>query len=256
MSYYPDKWHVVYFLQDALQALGVQVEFAKDERTLGCWGLVFPEYGNRVMVWLVDNRLPGERQHEDPSALELLNRGAIVAHAQLPDQQRIGGYWLPIGISPGFVSNTSKPKTCDVAMVAYVRDGSRASILADIGAVFTLNLSQGVFGDTAVDAYHTARCAINIPTQYGQPYAYDTANIRFFEVLATGTPLVTAHEDYLAELGFIDRVHYVGYRGAGGVISAIQYAIEHPEIGLNALELAPKHTYEMRAKQVIKWLSA
>ena len=55
---YPDKWHPVYFLVDALAAIGIRADFARDERTLNCWGMVFPDFDDRVMIWLIDNRIP------------------------------------------------------------------------------------------------------------------------------------------------------------------------------------------------------
>jgi len=257
MSFYPDRHHPCFFLVDALNAIGIRADFAKDERTLGCWGMVFPDFGNRVMVWLIDNRWSHEAAHEDPAARELLNRGAIVAHAQRRDMERVGGMYLPLAASPGF-EPLHMAKTADCAMVGYVRDESRARLLADIAAKFTLNLAQGVFGKQATETYCSAFCGVNIPTRYGDPAAYDIP-MRVFEIAVCGVPLVTNNLPELEELGFINRQTCVTYdttMGSLHIAGAVSYALEHSAIGQAGLQLIrDRHTYTHRARQVEQWLS-
>jgi spore maturation protein CgeB len=101
---------------------------------------------------------------------------------------------------------------------------------------------------------------LNIPTNYGAPDAYDSANMRLFEILATGTPLVTPHEPYLAELGIADRVPEVmTFTNIDYLIEGIELRLKHDDAlaksGLNNAKLArERHTYEHRARQVIEWL--
>lgn len=256
MSHYPDRWHVCYFLSDAMNAIGMRNEVIRDERTLNCWGFIFPDHNNRLMVWLIDNRLPGEQVHEDPAAIELLERGVIVAHAQQPDQKRVGGVWLPIAASPGFDGWWLGKKEYDAAIVAYIRDARRASVLADVGARFDLKLSQGVFGRDAMMVYAKARCGLNVPSQYGEPFAYDSANMRLFEIAACVIPPVTSHEEYLIDLDFIDGVTCVTYGAHRSVNDAVQIAIDNPQIGNAAKDLITlEHNYTRRAYQVKQWLS-
>jgi hypothetical protein len=250
---YPDRWHPVFMLIDALKELGVAVEFAKDERTHGCWGMVFPEYGNRVMVWLIDNRLPHEAAKEDVAAIELLKSGAIVAHAQKPDMNRVGGAWLPLAVSPGY-RNLDGFKTHDVAFVGFVRDAGRAKALAEIGAKFRLNFKHGVFGDEAVEAYCTAKCGVNIPSHFGTGLDYDL-NMRCFEIPACGVPLVAPENFYLAYQGFNDMQTCVTFGKNRSLIEAIQIAMDNPQIGAAGQALVERaHTYIDRAKTVKEWL--
>lgn len=256
MSHYPDRHHPVFFLIDALAAIGVRADFAKDERTLGCWGMVFPDVGNRVLVWLIDNRWAHEAVKEDPAAKALLAMGALVCHAQKTDMERVGGHWLPLAASPGF-EPVKVAKTADCAMVGYVRDEGRARLLADLGKKFTLNLAQGVFGKQAVETYCGAHVGINIPTRYGDPAAYDSWNMRAPEIMACGIPLVTEYQPYLSELGLMDLDTYVSYGKGRTIIEAVQLALTHPEIGAEGLKLIQEeHTYRHRAEQVKQWLSA
>lgn len=251
MSHYPDRHHPCFFLVDSLNAIGVNTEFAKDERTLGCWGMVFPEYDNRVMIWLIDNRLPHEMAKEDPAAKELLKRGALVCHAQKTDKQRVGGHWLPLAASPGF-HPIDTPKTSDACFVGFVRDSGRARLLSDVRAKFSLSVNQGLFGRQATEAYCAAQVGLNVPSHYDTLYCTDV-NMRVFEIAACGVPLVTNHLPELKELGFIDSETCVEYKNH--ICEAVLYAIDHPSIGKRGLELINgRHTYTHRALQVVEWL--
>jgi hypothetical protein len=252
---YPERHHPVFMLMDALQASGVTVEFAKDERTRGCWGMIFPDLNNRVAVWLIDNRWSHEAEKEDPAALELLASGALVMHAQRRDMERIGGVYLPLAASPGY-RNLDGFKTHDAAFVGYVRDINRVNLLADVGAKFRLNFKQGIFGYDAIETYCVSKCGINVPTRYGHPQAYDIP-MRVFEIAATGSPLVTNDLPELPELGFLDGVTCVTYGKTRSITDAVKIALDAPKIGMAALALVnERHTYLHRAKQVMQWLSA
>lgn len=254
---YPDRWHPVYMIEDALNAMGIRTDFARDERTLNCWGLIFPDYDNRVLVWLIDNRLPHEMEKEDVAAKELLSRGALVCHAQKPDAERVGGHWLPLVASPGF-GPVNVAKTTDVAFVGYVRDEGRARLLADVGHKFKLSINQGLFGVKTVEAYCGAKVGLNIVSHYGQPFAYDSWNMRSPEIMACGVPLVLERQDYLIELGLVNGLNCFMYGGNTNVTDAIRWAVNNQmiDIGASGLQLIrDRHTYKHRAEQVIQWLS-
>lgn len=256
---YPDRHHPCYFLEDALTKLGADAHVIRDgDMTLGCWGLLV---NNKLMVWLIDNRHPHEAATEDPAAKRLLAEGVLVCHAQKPDAERVGGKWLPLAVTPGY-RPPDKPveKLYDVAFVGYVRDEGRQSVLAHVARHFKLNIHQGVFGDDAVSAYWSAKVGLNVPTGYGKADAYDSANMRCFEILATGTPLVTPYEDYLVDLGITDhKPEIMTYSSIGYLIEGIEMRLtrgdELAQAGLNGAKLAQeRHTYEHRAKQVLEWL--
>lgn len=250
---YPDRHHPVYFLQDALLECGVQAVFARDERTHNCYGLIFPDFGSRVMVWLIDNRWMHEREHEDPAAARLLDEGALVCHAQKLDQERVGGHWLPLATTPGY-RYIKMPRLHDVAFVGYVRDMQRANVLLDVAASWKVSIGQRLFGDDAVRTYCGARCGINIPTRYGDPLAYDI-NMRVFEIAACGIPLVTNQVSGLTELGFVDGETCFTYGKHRTPSEAVAIATQHLEIGRHGRELAgEQHTYQHRAEQVMQWL--
>lgn len=252
---YPNEWHPVFFLIHALRELGAEVEFIKDTRTLECWGF---SVNGRIGVWLIDNRHEWERIKEDPAAEELLKRGALVMHAQKQDALRVGGEWLPLAASPGYrLPDKPVEKLYDVGIVGYVRDAGRQAVLAHVARHFKLCAMQGVFGDAAVSAYWQSRIALNVPTGYGKPDAYDVP-MRVMEILGTGVPLVTNYLPELEDLGIVEGVTCILYRDTDGVIDAIQRALASGgsavQIGLNAAQLAAeRHTYRHRAEQVLQW---
>ncbi len=255
---YPDRHHPVFFVQDALVAQGADAVFnGRDERTEGCWGLIV---NGKPFVWLIDNRWPHESEHEDPAAARLLERGALVCCAQKLDAERIGARWLPLAVSPGYrTPDRPVEKTADVAFVGYIRDMGRAALLNDVAARFTLFTGQGLFGDNAVEAYWSARVGLNAPTQYGNPLAYD-APMRVFEILATGTPLVTNALPELPALGLEDGITCATYQSGDDVIQVIRRLVDNPDlaqqIGANGAALAAeRHTYQHRAKQILEWLA-
>lgn len=253
MSTYPDRHHPCYFLEDALTALGADARVIRDDTTLGCWGLLV---NGKRMVWLIDNRHPHEAATEDPAAAELLQRGVLVCCAQQPDAERVGGKWLPLAVTPGYrLPEKPQEKLYDVGFVGYVRDAGRQSVLAHVARHFKLCVQQGAFGDSAVSVYWQSKVGLNVPTGYGQPDSYDSANMRCFEILATGTPLVTPYEDYIPDLGIIHEETALLYYDIDDLIETICDADNMQKIGERGAKLAQeRHTYAHRAKTVLEWV--
>lgn len=259
MSQYPDRHHPCFFLEDALNKLGATAQVVRDDRTLGCWGLIV---NGKRMVWLIDNRHPHEAEKEDPAAKRLLSEGILVCHAQKPDMDRVGGKWLPLAVTPGYrLPDKPVEKIYDVGFVGYVRDLARADVLCHVARHFNLCVAQGQFGDAAVSVYWQSEVGLNVVTNYGAPNAYDSANIRCFEILATGTPLVTPYEDYLVDLGLADEANCLAYQNADELLDCIDIATHADNgkigrrIGAAGAALAQdRHTYTHRAKQVLEWL--
>lgn len=258
MSYYPEQHHPVFFLRDALEMLGADASFNhRDGQTEGCWGLIV---NGKPVVWLIDNRWPHEREKEDPAARKLQDRGALVMCAQKPDAERIGSKWLPLAVTPGYRPPLDPtPKLYDVGFVGYIRDEQRLAVLKNLSRHFTVANANGVFGNDAVRIYWDSKVGINIPTRYGDPLAYDSANMRCFEILATGTPLVTPYEPYLDELGIVPYSHCMAYHNADELIDHIAWLIKKSDEGDDWGEagvklVAERHTYMHRAKQVLEWL--
>lgn len=260
MSDYPSRHHPCFFLEDSLKELGADAQVVRDERTLGCWGLIV---NGKPMVWLIDNRLPHEAEHEDPAARELLARGVLVCHAQKPDMERVGGHWLPLAATPSMMSLTVQQKasrrTFDAAFVGYIHDLGRSTLLGHLGAYCKLNVQSGVFGEVAAQVYADALCGVNIPSHYGQPYCYDV-NMRCMEIPCALTPLVTNWLPVLPELGFVNGHNCYVYRNPDELCQVVHYLQNHPSEAMlagydGAMLIRERHLYSHRAKQVLQWLN-
>lgn len=256
-QFYPDRHHPIFFLEDALKSEGVFVSFHRDEQSKGMWGL---DINGRMVIWMIDIRWQHEKAAHEQDIRALQAEGALIMAAQKPDADYFDCQWLPLAASPGYLaSETPIPKLSDLGMVGYIRDKGREQLLLDLNAHYSLSIAQGIFGKEAVETYWQARLGINIPTRYGDLLAYDSANMRCFEILATGTPLVTAYEEYLAELGLLSGVNCFTYSSAQDCLNVVKAALQRndlEDIGRNAVDLiASRHTYTHRARQVLEWLN-
>ncbi len=254
---YPDRHHPIYFLQDALEAEGVASAFHRDDQSRGLWGL---KVNGQMLVWLIDIRWQHERDSHEDSVRQLMTDGALVMAAQKPDAEYFGCHWLPLAATPGYAPPPNPvKKLTDLAFVGYVRDKPREQALLDLNAHHSISIAQGQFGDAAVSAYHQARLGVNIPTRYGDAQAYDSANMRCFEILATGTPLVTAHEDYLDAMGIVHGKNAFLYHNREHLSHVVATALQRDDleaVGQAALAtVLERHTYLTRASQVMTWLS-
>lgn len=253
-SPYPGGFHVVNFLGNALIELGADVQY-DDERRLGQEGLTV---NGIPIVWFLDNRVPYNRERQDPVCAELLRRKeCIVLHCQKEDALRCGGEWLPIAATPRFAP-VSEPieKTWDVGFVGYLNDEYRAAVFSGIRQRFNLVHGVGVFYEEAANVYHQAKVGVNVPALYGTEYSYDL-NMRITEIAATRTPLVTNYNPALSEIGFRSGVNCLTYDNQRELYDCIQTLLDDPElaesIAQNGYELVQRrHTYYHRALWILE----
>lgn len=235
---------------------GIEATFHRDDQSRGLWGL---DINGRMVVWLIDIRWQHEKDAHEAGIQHLQADGALICCAQKPDADDYGAKWLPLAATPGYTPPVGEvQKLFDCAFVGYVRDKPREQALLDLNQHVSLSIAQGQFGDAAVTTYHQARLGVNVPTRYGHPQAYDSANMRLFEILATGTPVVTPYEDYLSELGVEHGKTGFVYRNPQDLLDIVDKALSDfnlTNIGNNAVKLVrERHTYAHRAKQVMEWL--
>jgi glycosyltransferase involved in cell wall biosynthesis len=253
-SPYPGGYHVVNFLGNALIELGADVQY-DDERRLGQEGLTV---NGIPIVWFLDNRVPYNRERQDPVCAELLRRGeCIVLHCQKQDMLRCGGGWMPIAATPRFhpASDPVEPEW-DIAFVGYLNDEHRKAVMMRVAQKFSFLHGVGVFYEEAAAVYHQARVGLNVPALYGTPFDYDI-NMRTLEIPASGIPLVTAYNPALSEMGFRSGVNCLTYDNEHELHQCIHTLLSDPEL---AMEIAVsghtlvqnKHTYYHRAMHVLE----
>ena len=257
-SDYPDGYHVTIFLKNALVELGATVTF-DDDRLHGCEGFVV----NGVPVaWLLDNRVPANREWQDPAAAAMLQAGnVIVCHCQKEDAERVGGRWLPIAATPRFQRNPKRKPTYDGAFVGYLKDQNRLAVIQGLASEYNLNIKSKVFYEDAAAVYHSAKVGVNVPAFYKHPRNIDyDINMRTFEVMASGVPLVTAYNPALADLGIHSGVNCLTYDNPDELHHILKWVIDDDQlledIAINGWELVQRrHTYKHRAEQVLEWVA-
>lgn len=97
---------------------------------------------------------------------------------------------------------------------------------------------------------NTGQCALNIPRA-------NMVNMRVFEVMAMGVPLVTERQEDMPYFGFIENEHYLGFESTEELGDKIQWVKDNPVeaqmIAKNAYDLVlEEHTYRHRASQILQ----
>jgi hypothetical protein len=253
----PDNYHPVNFIANALQEYGLkEARLIRDERTEGCYGVSLYADDSKIFVWLIDNRLPHEAAKEDPAAERLLARSIPVYCAQERDAIRIGAKWMPIAVTPSFVTPERYHEgKGGFVFVGYVRDPLRAGFFDKLKGTVRVHIRGGIFGQDAVDAYRQGIAGLNVPTLYGLPFAYDV-NMRVFEIAGAGVPLVTNYLSELHKLGFVPGVNCLVYRSVDD-LAEIDHYLRSDMQRTRALAQAghrlvtARHLYQHRAARVV-----
>jgi Glycosyl transferases group 1 len=106
------------------------------------------------------------------------------------------------------------------------------------------------------ETYRRSRIVVNI----GRDDFPQDANLRVFEVLASGALLITSLPSELEQLGFTQSIHFVGYRNPAEINNLVRKYLddetERTRIAAagRALVLA-EHTYEQRTEQLLARLA-
>jgi len=107
------------------------------------------------------------------------------------------------------------------------------------------------------ETYRRSRIVVNV----GRDDFPHDANMRVFEVLASGALLLTSLPSELEQLSFTAGVHFVGYRNPEDISKLVRkYLADEPErarIAASGRELVlTEHTYDQRVAQLLARLAA
>lgn len=219
--------------------------------------------------WLVDTHLGYETR------LNWARQFDYVFAAQMPTVGKMKAdgiesvYWLPLACHPpvdptafemkqaGLIPEMPK-KEWDVCFVGHLNKGhqgrgnDRIEYLDRIFHAFPNSwMAFGRFFEEAAARYVRSRTGFNVSIT-------DDLNMRFFEVLSYGVCLVTNNDVAgWKEMGFQDRVHFVGYRGVEEAIEAVKWCLDNPmereEIARTGNRLVrEKHTYLHRYQEILR----
>ena len=158
--------------------------------------------------------------------------------------------WLPHAVEPRAYPN--KPeciKKYDVGFVGFVTFEKRADALDRIYREFpNFFYGQRLF-EEAAEVYRKSRIVFNTSAE-------DDVNMRLFEVLATGSFLLTEHVPSIGDFGLIDGKHFISYIDLNDAVNKAGYFLKHVDkrekIAKDGMEaVLAGHTYQHRAKEVL-----
>lgn len=252
---------------------------------------------HKTMFWFIDSRRnsdPAVRTPDDDTvARELLEEGGFIFQAQRQDSERLQGkipqslhkrvMWLPLAADPDVW--TDEPQDDGGAhaswMLTFVGncfDPERHTILhtlMDEGYLIWPGI-EGAIMEHGAAQYRFAAFGLNVPSWLGTPLCYDV-NMRVFEVLSCGRPLITNALPDLKPLGILEGEHVFTYptptgqqepgEAARNVIRDVKEIVnfwKRPDriekraaMGLRARQLIlSQHTYEHRARTILVMFSS
>lgn len=279
------EYNTAVYVLSALQQLGhdarviTQGEFYEDPPGVDLFfgvdsagPLDFPEkHLSKTAMWFIDSRHnndPARRTPDDDTNAKRLSKGGgWVFQAQKPDWQRnveqgaFRSCWLPLAADPSVWKPFDFPKEFDVGFCGNVWDATRQAMLEAISEQLSLFHIVQAPRQAAVEL---ARCKVgfNISSFFGTPVAYDI-NMRVFEVMSCGLPLVTNWIPEMDELGMIDGYHLLAYRTLEELPPALQRVllaelfgtVGRMQMGQQARQLIlDGHTYKHRMVEALEVL--
>ena len=225
----------------------------------------------KLAFWFIDYRHNKDRAERSPNDVETLlalkELGGYCFQSQQEDYQDSVSRgisecsWLPLAADPDHWNNLqSVTSVFDLSFVGNVWDEARANALkriADSGLKFHCVADGTCWGQNAVATICSARVGFNISSFFGSGFDYDL-NMRFFEVLSTGRPLITNYVPAI-DLIFKTRPNFIRtYRSVEEVLPVITQALADKTFmnsGADAKSwILAEHTYQHRAKTILEKL--
>lgn len=169
--------------------------------------------------------------------------------------------WLPLACSPEHHPSVRElaeagvdvEKIFNVAFVGFLNDTTGPGFnnrLEYLDRLFSeipgCWLSTGVFHQEMAARFARSHVGFNVSIK-------NDLNMRVFEVLSTGTPLVTNRNvEGMCDL-FEEGKHFVGYEGPEEMVDAVRFALAGGTSGsLGFSEVRSKHTYAHRMKRILE----
>lgn len=172
-----------------------------------------------------------------------------------------GAFLLPHAVRSDFFAGSELPREYEIGWVGQTSGPfytARAQWLPRLAKEFRTNdWSRSYTVQEVAEVYRKSRIVVNI----GRDDFPQDANLRVFEVLASGALLLTQLPTEMQQFGFQDGVHFVGYRDPSEITALVRkYLDNEPErsrISNAARELVlTKHTYDQRADQLLALLAS
>ena len=228
---------------------------------------------SRIGFWFIDFRHnkenPGRKPNDWETSKFLHENGGHLFLAQKKDAEECSfkgltrSMWLPLAADPEVWKPVdSAEKKFDLGFVGNVWDKARAQVLQALHQDPGINIlivtpskeNPGAWKEQAALALSQCRVGFNINSFYGSKYDFDL-NMRLFETLSCGLPLITNDVDSIPDL-FGEYPPFVkSYRGPQEIIPCIHQALLDKNF-LSSGEkgrdfIIEKASYDKRAKELL-----
>lgn len=190
---------------------------------------------------------------------------AFVFHPQYDERFREhgvpGARLLPHAAERDMFDGPELPRTFDVGWVG--RGGrsiywTRDAVLRELSGRFRMNdVSRFYSPEEMAKVYRSSKIVVNV----GRDDYPQDANMRCFEVMASGALLITRAPTELTDLGFEEDTHFAAYRDAGEVARVVQSWLDREEerrtVAERARELVLReHTYDARVETIFREMNS
>ena len=160
--------------------------------------------------------------------------------------------WLPLGCDPELHHVGEREKLYDGAFIGNFHT-QYANARMEAVHEFFKSVPRPYFGSRMFkemsEKYAQSKLVLN------QAINGDLLNMRFFEVLCSGSCLVTPRLKEGFDLGLVDGVHYAGYSSLPELRGVVKDLLENDEkregIARNGRRAAISHTYAQRMQQLL-----
>lgn len=196
-------------------------------------------------LWSIDAHVKGIQPY-----LYEFKRGNYqqILQSSLPDITR-NSVWFPNCFDDSLIGPRKISKRGEVGFCGNILN--RAFYMNVLKENFKFIADIFVLGESMVQAINSYMIHFNMNISYD-------INYRNFETIGCGIPLITNYNEQYLQLGFKDEVNCLMYNNKEELIEKIRHYLYTEKlnvIGDNGLQLSKKHTYNNRAKHLIKFVN-
>jgi hypothetical protein len=172
-----------------------------------------------------------------------------------------GAFLLPHAVRREFFEAQDLPREFEVGWVGQTEGAfyrRRAEWVPRLASTFRMSDWKARYSlQEVAEVYRRSRVVVNI----GRDDFPQDANMRVFEVLASGALLVTSMPNEISDMGFEEGVHFIGYQDPSEIIPVVRrFLLDEPARAVIAqtarAKVLQEHTYDRRAEQLIEHLQA
>ena len=196
------------------------------------------------LLWSIDAHCRGEEPYE-----KIFQNGKYdyLLHSTKDYVKNSYHKWFPNAYDDDLIKPLAIEKTIYFGFCGNY--ANRKNILEWLQKYHNLHLDIFVIGDNMVKAINTYKCHFNLNIA-------NDINYRSFETIGCGTMLLTNYNPIYEELGFINQNNCLFYNNINDLTEKINNLnqIDISKISNNGLNLALKHTYKQRVKNLLEIL--